>query len=204
MNALSKLLSLIGLAALAAIAVAAYLMLAGRIEVAADGEQHPVTARVLETTRERAVARRAGRVEPLLAELDEQALLEAVAGYEDMCAACHTPPGGEPTALARGLNPQAPDLAESARHLYPEELFWVTRHGIRMTGMPAWGPTHSDEELWPLVALITGFPEFGDEDYTRLLEAAREAGVEHHHGHDDHHHHQHEEQDNDEEHDHDH
>lgn len=106
-------------------------------------------------------------------------------GYQDMCAACHTPPGDSPSALTRGLNPPAPDLAEAAQQRTPAELFWVTKHGIRMSGMPAWGPTHSDEELWPVVALVTRFPDFGGNDYGNLLEAAREAGVEHHHHHDE-------------------
>ncbi len=177
--------------------------LSGRMDVSADGTHWPVTDRVLETVRVNSVARQARDISPLLPDLTDTDLLhEAVVGFEDMCAACHTPPGGSPTAMAQGLNPPAPDLAESARKRSPEELFWVTKHGIRMTGMPAWGPTHSDDELLPVVALMTRFPDFADDDYANLLAAAREAGVEHHHHHhDDDHEHEHE---HDHDHDHEH
>ncbi len=197
--------------------------LSGRMNVAADGTHWPVTDRVLDSVRNNSVARHARGIEPRLPELsDEMEVFEAVIGFEDMCAACHTPPGGSPTAMSRGLNPPAPDLAEVAGNRTPAELFWVTKHGIRMSGMPAWGPTHSDDELWPIVALMSRFPEFADPDYDNLLAAAREAGVEHHHHDDGHHdenehghdhdnehehdenHHEHGSNDTDEEHSHDH
>ena len=197
---------LITLLILFVIACLAYwaIALSGRMNVAADGTHWPVTDRVLDSVRENSVARHARGIEPRLPELtEEMEVFEAVIGFEDMCAACHTPPGGSPTAMARGLNPPAPDLAEVAGKRTPAELFWVTKHGIRMSGMPAWGPTHSDAELWPLVALITRFPEFTDDDYGNLLTAAREAGVEHVHDHGHEHDHGHgHDQDNDHEHDH--
>ena len=185
------------------------LALSGRMNVSAEGTHWPITDRLLETVRVNSVARRASDFSPDLPDLvDTDLLYEAVVGFEDMCAACHTPPGGSPTALARGLNPPAIDLTEAARKRSPAELFWVTKHGIRMTGMPAWGPTHSEEELTPVVALITRFPDFADHDYENLLAAAREAGVEHHHHHhDDEHEHDHPDHDHDHhnhEHDHDH
>lgn len=160
----------------------------GAYPVGADEEHWPWAHRLLETARERSVMRAARRVEVRLPRLDEDALLSAVAGFEDMCAACHAPPGRSPTALARGLNPPAPDLRVAAQQRSESELYWVTRNGIRMTGMPAWGVTHSDDELWPLVALILRFPELGEGEYERLLATARAAGVghDHDHGHDDH------------------
>ena len=153
----------------------------GAQPVAADAPHHPVIAWVLSTARERSVARRAEEVEAALPTLDGDALLEAVAGYEEMCAVCHFPPGRPPSALSRGLNPPAPFLGglENGRSI--EELFWVTKHGLRMTGMPAWGPTHEDEELWALVALIEAFPRFGPGEYDDLLAAARERGIDHDH-----------------------
>jgi len=160
----------------------------GAYPVGADEEHWPLTHQLLETARERSVMRAARKVDVRLPRLDEDALLSAVAGFEDMCAGCHAPPGLSPTALARGLNPPAPYLAIAARERTAAELYWVTRHGIRMTGMPAWGVTHSDDELWPLIALILRFPELGEGEYEGLLATARAAGVghDHDHGHDDH------------------
>lgn len=174
-------------AAVLLIAVAAVagglVIYAGLIPVGADVEHRPFSRWLLQTARERAVARAARAVEVNLPrQLDSGALLSSVASFEDMCAGCHAPPGGAETALARGLNPPAPDLAQAALERTPAELFWATRHGIRMTAMPAWGETHSDNELWPLVALIIRFPEMEADEYTRLLEDARAAGTAHDHG----------------------
>jgi hypothetical protein len=159
----------------------------GLQDVSADAEHLGFTGWWLETVRKQSVARAARDVDVRLPDpITEDILLRAVIGYEDMCAQCHAPPGREPTAQARGLNPGPPDLAEAALGHPPEELFWVTRHGIRMTGMPAWGLTHTDAELWELVALVLRFPEMTGADYEALLAAAREAGLEHHHDHEDH------------------
>jgi mono/diheme cytochrome c family protein len=170
-------------ATLLAVAGGIALIYTGAYPVGADEEHWPLTNRLLETARERSVMRAARAVDVRLPRLDEEALLAAVAGFEDMCAGCHAPPGQDPTALARGLNPPAPDLAVAAVRRSPAELFWVTRHGLRMTGMPAWGVTHADDELWPQVALILRFPEFGEGEYARLLAAAQAAGIDHVHDH---------------------
>lgn len=168
--------------------------LAGTFPVGADQKHWRTTHRLLETARERSVSHAAREVELRLpASLEGEALLTAVAGYEYMCAGCHAPPGRPPSALARGLNPPAPDLARAAGERTPAELFWVTRHGIRMTGMPASGITHTDEELWPLVALILRFPELADGEYEALLKQSLAAGIDHDHDHDQDHRHDHHE-----------
>jgi mono/diheme cytochrome c family protein len=64
------------------------------------------------------------------------------------------PPGRKPFLGAGYMNPSPPDLAKIAPERSPQELFWVIKHGLRMTGMPAWGPTHGDEQLWDLVAMV--------------------------------------------------
>lgn len=156
---------------------------AGVPQVGADVEHKPATYWLLQTIRERSVARQARGVAPgMPAQMDEQMLHAAVIGFEGMCAGCHAPPGRDASALARGLNPPAPDLAIVAGQRSAAELFWVIRHGIRMTGMPAWGKTHADDELWPLVALMLRFPDMDGKEYARMLAAAREAGVTHEHG----------------------
>ncbi len=192
MKLLKTILILIGLAALLVGGFCAYHAATGSMNVSATGDHGTLAARLLQGSREAAVSRGAREVTVQMPDLNDQdALYEAVVGFQDMCAACHTPPGGSPTALARGLNPQATDLAWAGANRSPAELFWVTKHGIRMTGMPAWGPTHSDAELWPIVALITRFPDFADPDFDNLLAAAREAGVEHVHDHGHDHEHEH-------------
>ncbi len=88
--------------------------------------------------------------------------------YDEMCKGCHGAPGKEETELAKGLNPSAPDLSESAQDMSPEELFWVTKNGIKMTGMPAWGKTHSDDKIWEMVAFIETLPGMTGAQYDSL------------------------------------
>lgn len=93
---------------------------------------------------------------------------EGFAHYHAMCQACHGAPGTEQTEMSKGLNPPAPDLAESAQDKTPQELFWVTKNGVRMTGMPAWGLTHSDDKLWSVVSFIEKLPGMTGIEYDSL------------------------------------
>ena len=67
-------------------------------------------------------------------------------------AVCHLAPGHDRDETAAGLDPHPPQLVNRLS-LTPAQIFWIIKHGLRMTGMPAWGGTHSDEELWDLTAL---------------------------------------------------
>lgn len=136
---------------------------------------------LLSTTSHASVKRHAKDID--VPKLDEDSLVVAGAtDFNAMCVRCHGAPGQQSSALAQGLNPPAPDLAESAGHLAPAELFWVTKHGIKMTGMPAWGASHDDDALWPVVAFMTVLPGLDADSYQALLLSAKGVG---HHGADD-------------------
>lgn len=76
--------------------------------------------------------------------------------YVRSCMICHGGPGLKPSDVVRaGLYPRPPEFShESHLDLDPRQLFWVIKNGIRMTGMPAWGPSKTDEQLWALVAYV--------------------------------------------------
>jgi len=116
-------------------------------------------------------------------------ILSGASAYAEMCSSCHAAPGREAFVGAQGMNPTPPDLAEVAVIRTPGELFWAIENGIRMTGMPAWGTTHSDEEIWQLVAFLERLPGMTAADYDRLLNEAGESGHAHEHaqGDTDHH-----------------
>jgi mono/diheme cytochrome c family protein len=89
--------------------------------------------------------------------------------YREMCVTCHGAPGVDASEAGEGLNPPAPDLTlQKIQRRTDGELFWLTQNGIRMTGMPAFGPTHSDEEIWKIVAFLRRLPELSDEDQKAL------------------------------------
>ena len=82
--------------------------------------------------------------------------------------------------IANGLYPQPPDLAVTAGVYSDGELFWILKHGIKMTGMPAWSD-HSDAELWATVAFIKKLPDMSEQDYATLVMANMAHGAQHHH-----------------------
>lgn len=89
-----------------------------------------------------------------------------------MCAACHGAPGVERGALGKGMNPEPPDLAAEAAEWSDRELFWITKHGIKLAGMPAFGVTHSDEEVWGIVAFLRRLEHISPEEYRRMAAEA--------------------------------
>ena len=103
-----------------------------------------------------------------------------LAHYKENCLDCHGAPGVEESEFGQGLNPPAPDLTLPAvQRMRDGELFWVVSNGIRMTGMPAFSPTHKQEEIWKIVAFVRHLPEITKEEQ-QLLKAGHEE-EEHHH-----------------------
>ncbi|MCB9782992.1 MAG: c-type cytochrome [Candidatus Omnitrophica bacterium] len=111
---------------------------------------------------------------------DSEAISVGRDHYRETCVQCHGAPGIEPAEFAVGLNPPAPDLAEETSDLTDGELFWITKHGIRMTGMPAFGQTHDENEIWKIVAFVRELPNLSQEDL-EALKSNSEGG--HHHDH---------------------
>jgi hypothetical protein len=103
-----------------------------------------------------------------------------------MCKSCHGAPGYPAEAVGKGMNPPPPDLKESASEMTPAELFWVTKQGIKMTGMPSWGATHDDEDLWAVVAFMKELPNIDAASYESMLLSAK--GMGHHSSNSDGHH----------------
>ena len=161
---------------LAVLAVIGYAY-SGHYDVSA-GSQHSGFANwLLSTTSRSSIERRAAGME--VPDLSDNALVRAGANdFNAMCVGCHGAPGQGPQAMGQGLNPAAPNLSESAQHMSPAELFWITKNGIKMTGMPAWGATHEDDALWPVVSLMLKLPELDADSYQALLASAE--GMGHH------------------------
>lgn len=78
--------------------------------------------------------------------------------YGQMCQTCHGGPGAPRSVTGLGLSPTPPDLAEAAQKWSSAEVYWILDEGIQMAGMPAFGPTHSEAELWEIVAFVEALP----------------------------------------------
>ena len=124
-----------------------------------------------QTVRERSIAVRAASV-AVPSDLTNSKRIASGAGqYAAMCSSCHLAPGMKRTEIARGLYPRAPELRRGS-DLSPAEEFWVVKHGLKMTGMPAWGVTHDDEMLWDVVAFLRKLPELCADEYQALVKSA--------------------------------
>ena len=74
--------------------------------------------------------------------------------YTVMCARCHGVPGRGPSVLGASFYPPAPQFTVQPSGYSEGELFWIVKHGIRNTGMPAWGRLLSDQDIWQVVAVL--------------------------------------------------
>lgn len=175
-----KLLSTVLLLTLVAIAGAAIYIYQGWFEIAADVPHSAMVLRLMQQTRDRAIAARATNI--TVPALDEpERIAKGARDYSEMCTGCHLAPGNKESELRQGLYPQPPDLTRRVKAT-PAQMFWVIKHGIKMSAMPAWGPTHDDERIWNMVAFLRQLPALTPEQYEKLAGAHEHAGH-HHHGH---------------------
>lgn len=167
MNRAATILVTIVVAALVAAIVVVAIVVSGVFNVAADAPDSALMHTIVAYTRERAVDVRSEGIP--LPPLDRPAMIaEGAAHYDAMCTGCHLAPGMRDNAMRRGMNPKPPALAS----LPPEsavEQFWIVKHGIKMTAMPAWGLTHSDADIWNIVALLQKLPGLSAEQYRALV-----------------------------------
>ena len=148
----------------------------GIYNVSAIRPETGISKWILETTSDNSVEHHAEEIKA--PDLNNPEMIkEGFAHYKEMCQSCHGAPGQEETELAKGLNPPAPDLSESGKEMSAGELFWVTKNGIKMTGMPAWGKTHSDAKIWAIVAAVKRLHEISAEEYNSYAKETDEKGM---------------------------
>jgi cytochrome c553 len=155
-----------------AVIVAAVVAFGGLYPVAAS---NPHTAGVnwfLGISRDHAIERSAsGLPTPKFSAAD---IREGAGHFKGMCQACHGGPGVEAEEFAAGMNPRPPNLAKAVGDLSVSEVFWIEKNGLKMTGMPAFGKTDEDEELWKVAAFVKALPTFGASDYATIPNAHEE------------------------------
>ncbi|WP_304525918.1 cytochrome c [Halomonas sp. I5-271120] len=158
-------------------------MHSGMYNVAATDPHLPFVESMMHSTLHASVE--AGAEELEVPDLNRDRMIrEGASAYDQLCAACHLKPGLESTVLRAGLNPMPPTLSRPT-HQSPAQQFWIIKNGIKMTGMPAWGVTHEDQELWEIVAFLRQLPELSQPEYLAMVTpSGPEAGHSAHEGHD--------------------
>jgi mono/diheme cytochrome c family protein len=79
--------------------------------------------------------------------------------FVESCALCHGGDGRGQTSIGRHMDPHAMDLHSAhVQHWSDGELFWIIRNGVRLTGMPSWQSSISDDDTWKLARFIHSLP----------------------------------------------
>jgi mono/diheme cytochrome c family protein len=151
-------------AGLAALVAAGMYAVGGWYDVAATRQHTWPIYWLLQTTMRRSVERRAAEVRvPPLADVAMAARGRTL--YAEHCVPCHGAPGVAPAPFALGMTPAAANLTHTSRVWRPAELYWVVKHGIKMSAMPAWEFRLPDSDLWAIVAFLQRLPFMTPEQY---------------------------------------
>jgi mono/diheme cytochrome c family protein len=91
--------------------------------------------------------------------------------YSANCAQCHGGPGFAQSKIGQSMQPLPGPLVDASARWQPRELYWITRHGIKMSGMPAWEFHLSEDDLWAVVAFMRVLPTLSTRDYAAITAA---------------------------------
>ena len=108
-----------------------------------------------------------------------EAMTEGAAEYRGMCQGCHGAPGIKARRWAQALDPNPPEPKELGEDFQPNEVFWILKNGIKMTGMPPFDHER-DDTLWAITAFVQQLPKMSPEQYKQVTARAREQEGEEH------------------------
>src|SRR5688500_832298 len=159
-------------------AVAASLMVGGFLfawsgvyNIAASQGHWAVVEWILQFGMKNSVKRRAWAIEePPLDHPDLYVL--GAAHFHRACVHCHGAPGVPGDLTAQQALPPPPHLVHDSKEWKDRALFWIVKHGIKYTGMPAWVVQERDDEVWAVVAFLKRLPQLNAESYRRLSGAS--------------------------------
>ena len=144
----------------------------GVYDVSARVPHWKLTFMLLEATREQSVsAHSRGLTAPPLG--DPARIKAGFPHFHEMCRLCHRASGYHRVEFAEGLYPRPPHLAshEIRNETSDAELFWIVQNGLKMTGMPAFGGTHTPEQIWSIVAFVRKLPQLNAASYKEMVES---------------------------------
>jgi len=94
------------------------------------------------------------------------------------CAQCHAADGRADTTLGRSMAPPAMDLTSShVQHWNDAELFWIIQNGVRLTGMPAWQSSISENDTWKLARFIHSLPSLDAAPASTAVRSQAQAAI---------------------------
>lgn len=177
-----KATTIVALTLIALAAAAAAFIYSGSYPIGADTPHWGLTAEAIQTLRERSIATQLEGITPPNLE-DPRLIAIGADHYAEMCTGCHLAPGMADTEVRAGLYPQPPNLSERAETAQDPHgaarRYWIIKHGLKLTAMPAWGKTHDDEAIWGLVAFLQKLPGLTPEQYAQATAEHDDTGEDH-------------------------
>ena len=156
------------IAAVAALVVAGFLVAwSGVIHVGASTGHAAITDWFLHWAMRNAVRTYAALTVDTPA-ADPEGLISAAGHFAGHCAVCHGAPGERPSPQMQAATPHAPDLAITAASYSDAQLFWIVKHGVKFTGMPAWPALERDDEVRRMTAFVRSLPDMTAPEYRAL------------------------------------
>ena len=147
----------------------------GKVDVAADSPHSDLLFSLLETAREKSIDQGVKGLSVPINLADKDRIRRGAGNYDAMCVSCHLAPGTENSEIRMGLYPTPPDLSKQDEPSTDEAArkFWVIKHGIKASGMPAWSKGGiEDEAIWDMVAFLQQMPALSAEQYLALVESS--------------------------------
>jgi mono/diheme cytochrome c family protein len=138
----------------------------GIYNIGADDHHAKIVLAIIEQLRDRSIAARSNSIEARYIE-DPQRIAVGAKRYAAFCVGCHLAPGVTKSDVRLGLYPHPPNLAQEEPQP-AQRAFWIIKHGIKMSAMPAWGRTLDDETIWDVVAFVRKMPDMTQETYQQL------------------------------------
>jgi len=139
----------------------------GLYNMGADDHHTKLVFAILEQLRERSIAAHAGGITPPSDLAADTRIAAGARRYATLCTGCHLAPGLTHSQVRTGLYPHPPNLAQAEIDAAPK-TFWVIKHGLKMSAMPAWGKSLDDGAVWDLVAFVRELPDLTPEAYHTL------------------------------------
>ena len=129
--------------------VAYYLLEHGYVNFGADSTPSPLESKIAMGAVDAWTDRNGEAKNPLPA--TEANLIAGATLYLNHCAGCHGLPANPDSQFRRSFYPPAPGFYREMPDMGDSGNFHIIKHGIRWTGMPAWGSTLSDQQIWQVV-----------------------------------------------------
>jgi len=125
----------------------------GFVNLTADQPVNLLERAVMGSGMDRYAERYAPKVKNPIEPNDDN-LLEGIRLYKAYCALCHGDSGRATSEFGQGFYPRTPQFLSDAPDMPQEQNFWIIKHGVRWTGMPAWDKLLTDNDIWKLTTFL--------------------------------------------------